>query len=312
MLSIVVVNWNGAAHLPPLAESLLSQEYRDWELVLLDNGSTDGSADAAEALFRGKCPFTLLRSPENGGFARGNNDALSHADPARPLALLLNNDVTLAPGCLSALAAAAEGNPAFDILTPLVLRASDPGRVDAAGISLSWKGRGRQLLEGRPAVEGAPREVPGAPGSALLFRKAILPPGEPLFDELFFFNNEDTDRFLRWFLRGHRCLLVPGARALHAGSASASRRPRFRLYQVHRNEEWVFARLPAGLLLPLLLPHLAYVVLGLLKALATGTASPFLEGKRDALSRLGEARRNRYPSNPERERFLLRRLFRGE
>jgi GT2 family glycosyltransferase len=309
MLSIVVVNWNGAAHLPSLAASLLAQDFRDWELVLLDNASTDGSAEQAASLFEGKAPFTLVRSPENEGFARGNNLALAQADPSRPLALLLNNDVALGAGCLSSLVAAAAGHPSFDVFTPQLLRASDPGKVDAAGIALSWKGRGRQLREGLPPLSGEPREVPGAPGSALLFRKSILAPGEPLFDEAFFFNNEDTDRFLRWCLAGRRSLLVPEARALHAGSASAARRPGFRLYQVHRNEEWVFARLPSRLRAILLLPHLAYVAGGFLKALASGGASPFLRGKRDALAALPAILEGRYGANREREEYLLRRLF---
>jgi GT2 family glycosyltransferase len=311
MVSIVVVCWNGKERLRALADSLLPQEFRDWELVLLDNGSSDGSAEEAERLFRGKCTFVLHRSPENAGFARGNNAALALADPSRPLALLLNDDASPAPGCLRALVAAAVRHPAFDVFAPLVLRAADPGRIDAAGIGLSWKGRGKQLREGKEVFSGEPREVPGAPGSALLFRKAILPPGEPLFDEAFFFNNEDTDRFLRWCLRGHRCLLVPEAKALHAGSSSSSRLPDFRLYQIHRNEEWVFARLPGLLRSLLLLPHLAYVAIGFARALAGGTASPFLRGKRDALAALPAVLPGRYAANRERERYLLRNLFRG-
>lgn len=316
MVSVIVVNRDGEKLLRPLLSSLLRQSFADWELVFFDNASSDRSIAVAEDMLGTRCRWTVVRSAENAGFARANNEALASASPSSRYVFLLNNDTVLDPSCLAELVSHAERFPAHGIFSPQLLREGDPPVLDSAGIGLSPRGRGKELLRGRPPLCGGPFEIFGAPGAAMLFRREILSPAGPLFDEAFFFNNEDVDLALRWFLRGHRCLLVPAARLVHVGSRTSSGMPDFRLYHIWRNQEWVFARLPAPWLAALLPFHAADLAYAAAKAALGGRLPLFLRAKRDAFARLAEMRAGREPGIPGSAlrfgTFLLRDLHRPD
>src|SRR5947207_2284970 len=129
LASIVVVTWNGRALLERSLPALAAQTLRDREIVIVDNGSTDGSDELVGRL----CPeAVLLRSRTNLHFAAGNNLGLSRAR-GRYLALL-NNDCIAEPSWLERAVEAAEADDAGMVATRQ-LRADDPSRIDSAGIA---------------------------------------------------------------------------------------------------------------------------------------------------------------------------------
>ena len=105
-VSIIIVNWNGLQHLPDCLESLERQSFRDFEVILVDNGSSDGSLQ----YLRDQHPAVrLVPLPENRGFAGGNNAALPLAQGE--YLVTLNNDTKADPGFLAELVAVADAHP---------------------------------------------------------------------------------------------------------------------------------------------------------------------------------------------------------
>src|SRR5262245_26232935 len=111
------------------AASLAAQTYRDFEIVVVDNGSTDESLVAARAALG---DATLVRLGDNSGFARANKLGIERA--RGELILTLNNDARLDPRCVAALVAAADRHPEAGMLAPRVLMSTDPTRIDSAGL----------------------------------------------------------------------------------------------------------------------------------------------------------------------------------
>ena len=245
-VSIVVLNLNGRRHLPPLLAHLAVQTCRAFELIFVDNGSTDGSA----ALVEQGCaaygiPLQMIRNGENRGFAPACNQglALSRA----PFVAMLNNDTRPEPAWLQALLDAAEsgGSAAGPVgmVASKMLRAQTPGEIDSAGIAVDWAGiawdwRGGEVDQ---PEETELMEIFGPCGGAALYRRDLLT-ALGGFDADFFAYLEDVDLAWRARLAGWRCLFQPQARLLHAHSATlgdASPRKRFLL---GRNKVWLLAK----------------------------------------------------------------------
>src|SRR4051812_31106237 len=109
-LAIVIVNWNGGAVLGACLDALEGQSWRDYRIVLVDNGSTDGSLEAVTARLDGA---EIVRNEGNVGFARANNIGVARAlaDPAVEYVLALNNDTLPGPDFLERLVGAADRSP---------------------------------------------------------------------------------------------------------------------------------------------------------------------------------------------------------
>src|SRR5262249_34194452 len=102
LISVIILNWNGKPSLADCLGSLAVQSFTDFEVVLLDNGSADGSAEYVRARY----PWvTLIELPSNIGFAGGNNRALASCHGE--YIVTLNNDTKVAPDFLQALVTAA-------------------------------------------------------------------------------------------------------------------------------------------------------------------------------------------------------------
>ncbi len=247
--SIIVLNLNGRRHLPPLLAHLAVQTCRAFELIFVDNGSTDGSA----ALVEQGCaaygiPLQLILNADNHGFAPACNQGLALS--AAPFVVMLNNDTRPEPRWLQALLDAAEsggGDGGADgpvgMVASKMLRAHKPGEIDSAGIAVDWAGIAWDWRGGEPdqPEETALMEIFGPCGGAALYRRDLLT-ALGGFDADFFAYLEDVDLAWRARLGGWRCLLQPQARVLHAHSATlgdASPRKRFLL---GRNKVWLLAK----------------------------------------------------------------------
>jgi GT2 family glycosyltransferase len=289
-VSVVIVCWNSAGHLPRCLRALESQTFRDFEVIVVDNASTDGTTADLAARFP-NLRLNLQSLDANRGFAAANNIGamLARAD----WLALLNPDAFPEPSWLEHLVRAASARPA-SFFASRQIQAQRPELLDGEGddyhvSGLAW--RRNYGLSTYPA--GPPVSVFSACAAAALYpRKEFIAAGG--FDEDYFAYHEDVDLGFRLRLRGLRCFLVPDAVVHHVGAASSGIRSGFAVYHGHRNLVWTYAKdMPAPwfwLYLPL---HLGTNLVALLYFLLVGHGVSIVRAKIDALRGLPRALRKR-------------------
>lgn len=250
-VSVIVVNWNGLAHLAECFASLAAQSFRDFEALLVDNGSTD---DSLVFMAREHPWVKVLPLPRNLGFAEGNNVGYRAARGA--YLVPLNNDTRVDVDWLLELVAVADSQPRAGMVGCRICRYDAPDRLDALAMALCRDGmsrgvhRGRRFAElGCAAVE--PILLPSA-CAALYKREMIEEIG--FFDADFFAYCEDTDLGLRGRLAGWEAVAATRAIVLHKYSSTGGALSPFKLRLVERNHYWVALKtfpLPLLALLPL-------------------------------------------------------------
>ena len=238
-VAVVVPNLNGLEHLPECFAALDVQSFRDFEVLLIDNGSTDGSAE----WMRENAPACrVLELGENGGFAKAVNAGIRASDA--PYVALLNNDTNADPRWLAELVAALEADPSYDFAASLMLLYDRDGVVNAAGDGYDvarMTGLNRGLGEPEEGFRERMR-VFGACAGAAIYRRSMFD-DVGLFDEDFFLLSEDTDVNLRALIAGKRCLYVPAARVRHKLRATIGvESPEAMKRLTERNEMIVFAK----------------------------------------------------------------------
>jgi GT2 family glycosyltransferase len=208
-----IPNLNGGAMLPRTLESLRRQT-RPVDVVLVDNGSSDGSVALARERFE---EVEIMELGANLGFGPAINRAVAEREAADPV-IVLNNDIECEPEMIEAmLEVHSEG---ADSVAAVLLQEREPGLIDSAGVVADETLMGFDHLHGEPAAraEAAPDPLGPTGGAALYSRAAFDAVGG--FDERIFLYYEDLDLALRMAAAGGRCRLAAGARAVHAYSAS--------------------------------------------------------------------------------------------
>jgi GT2 family glycosyltransferase len=275
-VTVVIPNWNGERFLSPCLGSLREQSFRDFETVLVDNGSTDGSVAFASRNFP---EVRVLPLGENKGFSVAVNAGIKAS--RTEYVALLNNDTETGPGWLYALVAAAEAHQEAGSFASKLVDFYDRRVLDGAGDVLRRSGLPYRLGHGEPD-RGQYDEVAfvfGACAGAALYRRSMLD-DIGLFDEDFFAYCEDGDLSFRAQLAGYRCLYVPGAVVYHVGSVSTGgKRSPFATRLGSRNGLCLLVKnLPAPLV-PGFLPFVAAGQLSrLIVAASTYTLRPHLKG----------------------------------
>jgi GT2 family glycosyltransferase len=184
------------------------------EVLVVDNASTDGSDEIAEAFAERHDAVRLLRSATNRGYAGAVNVGLGEAQGTH--VAVLNMDVVVSPGWLDPLVSFCETTPDAGAVCPLIVLASDPGRLNAAGQNVNVTGLGfnRWLGEPRERAGVAPFRVSGLHGAAFLMPREVL---ESLggWNESGFLYHEDVE--LSWLLRlaGREIYCVPASTVSH-------------------------------------------------------------------------------------------------
>lgn len=208
--SVIVVNYNGGQALLCCIQSVLSSLEPGDELIVVDNASTDGSADQLAAAWP---QLRLLRSPGNGGFAAGNNLGAIHA--IGDYLVFLNPDTVVTHGWLKALLVPLQGDPAIGLTTAKVLLLDRPDTINTCGnaVHLSGLTLCRGMGELRTAYSRQ-EDVTAVSGAAFAMRRDLF---ERLggFDDTFFMYLEDTDLSWRARLAGWRCVFVPDSVVYH-------------------------------------------------------------------------------------------------
>jgi GT2 family glycosyltransferase len=215
-LDIVIPNFNGKDFLRTCLNSLRQQSYVDFTIIVVDNGSTDGSV----ALLESEYPeVQLLAWPENRGFSIAVNGGIKAG--SAPLVFLLNNDTELDPHCLEKLVDAAGSHPDYDFFAAKMLSFHNREILDGAGDAFLRGGVGYRLgtMEPDSAEYSRSRQVFGACAGAALYRREFFTELGS-FDEDFFAYLEDVDLNLRAARRGRKCRYIAEAKVYHIGSAT--------------------------------------------------------------------------------------------
>jgi len=234
-VAVVIVNFDGERLLPACLAALRAQTLAPAEVLVADNGSSDGSL----ALLRAHHPgVQIAELGRNHGFAGGANRGV--AATSAPWVCVLNSDATPAPDWLERLTSAPRDERTWALGSVLVSAAT--GRIESAGDQYAPEGYAYKLLRDRPLSE-LPREpyrVFAAPGAAPVFRRDVF---ERLggYEERFFLYYEDVDLAFRAVLAGFHALLVPNARVVHQLGATTRSLARVRFY-VARNSVWCAVR----------------------------------------------------------------------
>ena len=220
-VAVVVLSWNGREDTLACLRSLESVLYRPLDVVVLDNGSTDGTADAVVV----EHPrATVVRNERNLGFAGGMNTGIGVAlDRGADAVLTLNNDMVVEPDFVGPLVTALASERRVGAACAQILFADDPPRVWYAGARYDPRRgyQGRQIgYGGPPRAPAAPYETDRACAGAMLVPRPVLEV-VGLFDESLFAYAEDTDWSLRAHAAGYRLLVVPASVVRHRVSASS-------------------------------------------------------------------------------------------
>ncbi|MBI4886426.1 MAG: glycosyltransferase family 2 protein [Acidobacteria bacterium] len=305
-VSIVIVTWNGRRHLETCLPAATAQEGIATEVIVVDNGSTDGSAAFVRDRFPG---VRLLALGENRGFAGGSNAGAR--DARGEFLAFLNNDAIPDSTWLRALRSGIDEPSRFLLATSRIVYAHDPSVVDSAGDGWFRAGGAFKRHHGAPAVEaGVSEEVFGICGAACLVAKRVF---DELggFDEDFFASHEDVDLSYRARLRGYRCRYVAGARVRHHGSATLGRVSALAVFHGQRNVEWLYLKnTPASLLLRTLPAHLVYNAAAAAHFARTGLLGTFLKAKLAAVRALPAILHKR--AVVQRERTVTARAIAGQ
>jgi GT2 family glycosyltransferase len=305
-VSVILVNYNGMPHLDVCISSVLKQSYTDFELIFVDNNSSDGSLEYTQSKFPN---LTFVVNDQNLGYAGGINSGLTHAsgDYIAPL----NIDTEVTPNWLSAMVAFLDENPQAGAVTPRVLLFDNRTRINAMGLNIHITGLGFCRGLGKEDNNSIILEnVPGVSGCSYLIRRQLFERmgGAPGWC---FMGNDDV--IVSWLLRlmGYEIYYIPESVVFHKYSLKMVPEKLFRL---EKNRYILLLSTLKPLTLLLCLPVLlAIEFMIIVYSLAKGWS--YIKAKFRALAYLWrewsdvKQRRNHYRSIRKVSDFtLLRRL----
>jgi GT2 family glycosyltransferase len=222
-ISIIILNYNGDKYIQQCIESVLGSEYNDFELIIVDNNSTDKSIDIIRTKFNNDHRIKLISNNKNLGFAAGNNIGVLHAKGK--YLVLLNVDTIVHPKWLTELIAVMEHDPNIGVSQPKLLLLDNKSLFDSAGDYLDFYGfsfrRGGEWHEKDVGQYDTVHDIFSARGAALVTRKEIVQ-RIGLFDDDYFLDFEDIDFCWRVRLYGKRIVFVPDSIVYHKGAGISS------------------------------------------------------------------------------------------
>lgn len=291
--TVIIPNYNGMKYLPACIKALKRQTEQDFELLVVENASTDGSE---EWLLENQIPF--LREKENLGFAGGVNAGIREVKT--PYVLLLNNDTEVFPDFLERMEREIARHRKIFSVSAKMLQAKSPDRVDDAGDGMTLMGWAYQRGKGLKGEEYERQaDIFASCGGAAIYRtQALKELG--FFDETYFAYLEDIDLSWRAKLQGYFNLYCPLAKVYHYGSAtSGSEYNAFKVRCSARNHVFTMYKNQANWQLFI---HFPWLVVGIvIKAVffyQKGLLPSFLKGTLEGILRIGEVKRSNFCTVP--------------
>lgn len=280
--SIVIAHFNGKHLLDTCLSSLLPQVESPGSVIVVDNGSSDGSQEH----IRMQWPMvTGLFLERNTGFTGANNAGSALTDSE--FIVLLNNDTRVAGNWLSNLLRPFS-DPAVGAVTSSMRRMGEPGTMDSAGASMDTLGYGFDRGRGQPAEDWAqPDELIAPCGGAMALRRSAVEDRRTVFWNDLFLYLEDIELGIRLWRNGFRVVYEPEAVVEHAMSATAGRNSPMKDLYCTRNRILILRRHLGREFSRIALPLVTWEVMLLVFMLAKGRVERFrstLQGLRKAFT----------------------------
>lgn len=235
-VSIVILNWNGIRDTIECLNSLKHITYTNHEIILVDNGSTDGSVEQLKKTYP---EIEIIENQENLGFAEGNNIAIKRViERGTKYILMLNNDTIVDPGFLSHLVSVLESDVQIGIVGPTVYHYGKKDQIQSAGGRIVWnKGITYHFTDKQIILNNTLRNVDYIMGCALLTRAELFIKNGYL-DKDYFAYWEETEWCVRAKKSAYKIVHVPAARVWHKGGSTAKKSSGFYDYHMTRNMFW--------------------------------------------------------------------------
>lgn len=234
-VSIVILNWNGLKDTVECLKSVKRLDYPDYDVIVVDNGSTDGSADVVEKQFP---EIILLRNENNLGFAGGNNIGMKYAyERGANYIWLLNNDTVVAPDSLRLLVAEADSDDKIGLICPVIYYYSNPDRIQFCGSYFDYD----NFKVVHPQDIGTMKEYMNKDlslwGTALLIKNTAIERIGYL-NEKYFAYWEDAEYSQRVLKAGYKNTIGLGSKIAHKWHNTLDERnfPAYYIYYLTRNE----------------------------------------------------------------------------
>lgn len=227
--SVIIPNWNGRNLLEDCLKSLQNQSYKDFDIILVDNGSTDNSLQYIESNFPS---VKVVRLEKNFGFAKAINKGVEAS--SANYVVFLNNDTSVDKNWLRNLIACAALNPDAISINSKLLNFYDRKSIDGVGMLINEAGQARSIgwQEKDLGQYDKMKYIFGATGGGALFRRIdFIKIG--LFDENYFMYSEEVDFAFRAQFKKHKSIFCPNAIIYHKHKATSKRSP-------HHLEYWQF------------------------------------------------------------------------
>lgn len=261
LVSLIIVNWNGYEVFSDCLDSLQRLTYSNWELIVVDNGSSDGSEKLVENYNLKYKNYVLIKNSQNMGFAGGNNQGFERAKGK--YILLLNNDTKLkAPDFLDVMIQKMEEDVNIGVMQPKIYLSDRNGLLDNAGSFMTSSGFlqhwGFMQKDGKEFTNE--RYILSAKGACLLARRNIIE-RIGLFDKDFGSYFEETDFCWRVWLLGYKVVFYPKTYIWHKlGATSKKMNQYFINYHSFKNRILSLIKNLGGIhLITILVPHLMIV-----------------------------------------------------
>jgi len=250
-ISIIILNWNGWPDTLECLDSLSKITYSNYDVIVIDNNSTNDSAEKIKNWIANKksaINYNLIINSYNAGFAGGNNLGIECAVKNKSdYILLLNNDTLVDPGFLEKLAKTGESDRSFGIIGPKIYYETDKNRIWFGGGYFSWLGGGRHLdfnkIDGNPLDETI-KEVDFITGCALLIKREVVEK-IGLMNEDFFIYYEDTEWSLRARKYGYKIIYAPVSHIWHKVSRSVKPKTNPTVHYYHIRNALLLSKLHA-------------------------------------------------------------------
>jgi GT2 family glycosyltransferase len=236
LVSIIILSYNGVKYLGNCLKSVLATDYPNYEVILVDNASTDGSLTLIEYLFKHEPRLTIIRNTKNVGFSEGNNIGIRKAKGR--YIVFLNNDTEVKPDWLIELVRTMEKDRSIGAAQSKLLQLADRRRIDSVGDSIDYFGA--TYMRGNGEIDAGQydnnKEIFSARGAAMIVRRSVLNE-VGVFDPLFFMRCEDIDLSWRIRLGGYKVFFVPTSIVYHAGGYATLKIPSLEvLFHSTKNE----------------------------------------------------------------------------
>jgi GT2 family glycosyltransferase len=226
LVSIVILNYNGANYLEQFLPSVLATQYSNFELVVADNASTDDSI----SLLKNKFPSVkIITNPTNEGFAGGYNWALKKVDAT--YYVLLNSDVAVDPNWIQPMVNLLESNNSIGACQPKILSQASPTTFEYAGACGGWidflgypfsRGRVFDVCEKDEKQYDEAAPIFWATGACMMIRSKLFKEMNG-FDADFFAHQEEIDLCWRMQIAGYQIYACPSSKVFHVGAGTLPR-----------------------------------------------------------------------------------------